>query len=105
MKTPSIHFLIDNNRLIIQGELTFSTTPLLFKEGRTWMRQATSDVLTIDLDAVTQTDSAALALLIEWIRAARQENKQITFLNIPQQLKKLAETSHTEGLLKGDLSL
>lgn len=103
MNIQDIHFLIDNDRLIIQGELTFTTTPLLFKEGQTWMRQSIADVLTVDFQAVTQVDSAALALLLEWQRTARQSNKQIIFLNIPMSLKKLAETSHTEDLLTGDL--
>ena len=35
--------------------------------------------------------SAAVSLLLEWRRAAEQRNQRIKFLNLPDNLKSLAE--------------
>jgi len=53
----------------------------------------------IDLQAVERSDSAGLALLIEWLRVARHLNKTITFRNIPPQMHAIAQVSGLEEIL------
>jgi phospholipid transport system transporter-binding protein len=55
--------------------------------------------LEVDLAAVPESDSTGLALLIEWIRRARQRQQQIRFLNVPGQINALARISEVEDLL------
>ena len=57
--------------------------------------------LDIDLGGVGESDSAGLALLIEWLRAARQGNKAIRFANVPAQIEALARISEGEDLIGG----
>ena len=52
-----------------------------------------SDVISIDLAKVRMTDSAGLALMIEWIKHSRANQTRLIFKNIPAQLIALAKLS------------
>jgi len=56
--------------------------------------------LTIDLDGVITVDSAAVALLLAWQRAAAGEGKRLTFSGIPPGLASLADLYGVNGLLQ-----
>ena len=45
----------------------------------------------VDLKGLTEVDSAALSLLLEWRRAAARENRRIEFANVPANLNSLAQ--------------
>jgi phospholipid transport system transporter-binding protein len=53
----------------------------------------------IDLAGVTASDSAGLALLIEWLSVAKGAGRALRFENIPSQLQQLARLSEVEELL------
>lgn len=55
----------------------------------------------IDLSGVTSTDSAGLALLIEWLRGARERGQVMRFGQLPEQLQALARISEVDSLLSG----
>jgi phospholipid transport system transporter-binding protein len=78
------HFIID-------GDLTFSTIDK--KTVKSFAFLTTSKHITIDLGRVSCTDSAGLALMIEWIKYTRHHRTQIVFKNIPEQLLNLAKLS------------
>lgn len=82
---------------ILRGELSFATVSELAKKsaGLLWR----SEQVTLDLDGVTRTDSAGLALLVEWLRAARRQGKAIQFRNIPRQMMAVAEVVGLDKLL------
>jgi phospholipid transport system transporter-binding protein len=54
--------------------------------------------ISVDLAGVAEADSAGLALLIEWLRTARQRGQPIQFLNVPAQINALARISEVEDL-------
>jgi len=79
------------------GDLTFATVNNLLVSSR---RVFTSiPVLNIDLADVSCSDSAGLALLIDWMRSAKQQNKNIVFHNIPAQMLAMAHASGLDELL------
>ena len=49
----------------LKGELTMATVPALFANSGP---EFSGETLTIDMNAVERTDSAGLALLLEWVR-------------------------------------
>jgi phospholipid transport system transporter-binding protein len=53
----------------------------------------------VDLGGVGESDSAGLALLIEWLRMAKQSGKEIHFANVPEQIEALARISEVEDLI------
>jgi phospholipid transport system transporter-binding protein len=86
-----------NDVFRVSGALTFDTARDLLQLSQSLFAQASK--LNIDLSAVSGADSAGLALLIEWYRAASRANKTICFSNVPTQLHTLAKISDVEQLL------
>ena len=75
----------------IDGDLTFSTIDHKTIQSVGFLTAAKH--ITIDLGRVINTDSAGLALMIEWIKYTKQHRTQIVFKNIPDQLLNLAKLS------------
>lgn len=57
-----------------------------------------------DFTGVTSSNSAALALMLEWVRYASKVNKTIQLKAIPQQLLSIAEVSGVSHVLSISIS-
>jgi len=78
------HFLVD-------GDLTFATINKRTVKSLTF--STAHKEITIDLGGVGNTDSAGLALMIEWIKYCRAKRTLLHFSNVPKQLVSLARLS------------
>lgn len=76
---------------VIDGELTFATIDKRTVKSTFFLTSAKE--ITIDLGRVASTDSAGLALMIEWLKIARTKRVPLRFQNIPKQLLTLAKLS------------
>ena len=47
--------------------------------------------LVIDLAQITEVDSSAISMLLEWQRKARGQNRRLCFSNIPKNMENLAQ--------------
>ncbi len=83
---------------MIEGELTFATIDKNTIELLTFNNDM--HALILDLKQVTTTDSAGLALLLEWIKMARIKKIQLFLENIPAQLLAIAKLSGLESMLQ-----
>lgn len=81
----------DNEFVSISGDLTFSGIDK--KTVRSFDFLDSGQAISIDLKAVGKTDSAGLALIVEWIKYANRHQKVLKFLNVPKQLMVLAKLS------------
>ncbi|MGH8238417.1 MAG: STAS domain-containing protein [Steroidobacteraceae bacterium] len=86
-------------RFRVSGVLDASTAGEVLEQSESRFEQFKD--LDIDLGGVGDSDSAGLALLIEWLRLARQWNKTIHFANVPAQIEALARISEVEDLIGG----
>lgn len=86
-----------DGRLILTGELSFSTVTRLCAEAQPLLGGA--EDIRVDLQGISRSDSAGLALLVEWMRGARKLGKPIQFLNIPQQMLAIARVSSLDEVL------
>lgn len=82
---------------ILSGALNFQTVPMVWQQGLDLFNEAPS--LVLDLQQVSRSDSAGLALLIEWMRFARQQNKPISYINMPTQMLAIARASSLDSIL------
>jgi phospholipid transport system transporter-binding protein len=55
--------------------------------------------LTVDCSALQQVDSAAVAVLLAWQRAAAQRGQALALNGVPAQLQSLASLYGVDGLL------
>jgi phospholipid transport system transporter-binding protein len=81
----------------LSGELGFSTVTALVSQIDTQLDECQQ--LNIDLAGVTRADSAGVTLLVEWMRKAHAQNKDIRFINIPRQMLSILRVSSLEGIL------
>jgi phospholipid transport system transporter-binding protein len=55
--------------------------------------------LVVDLSGVSDVDSSAVSLLLEWRRVAQAAARRVEFVNIPPNLKSLADLYGVADLL------
>ena len=84
---------------VIGGELTFETIAAVLAEGRSLF--AAHEHIAVDMSEVGEADSAAVALLLEWLSWAYAAGREIEYRNIPQQILAIAEISGAAALLGG----
>ena len=78
--------------LRVSGRLTFDTVEAVRAAVRAAQAspRGGGEIVTFDLDAVEQADSAGLALLVEWQRTARRERGRIHFRGASPALRAIA---------------
>ena len=86
----------DGNRLLLDGAVTVETVPALLAEGAAQLRDG---VDVFDFGAVTQADSAAVALVLAWLREAHAAGRTIRFANFPPPMKNLARLYAVDAFL------
>jgi phospholipid transport system transporter-binding protein len=99
MNKSELH-LTDDHLLQVIGHLNFNTVNKLWEESQPLLEKIFE--IEIDLSGTEHSDSAGLALLMEWYRYAKQHKKPIIFRNVPQQLMNIAKTSGIHEILPMD---
>ena len=87
-----------DGRYTVSGDLGFEAVPDLLEESRAPF--SAEQRIEVDLSGVESSDSAGLALLIEWIRMARARGVPIEYTGVPDQLMALARISDLDGLFE-----
>jgi phospholipid transport system transporter-binding protein len=83
-------------RMIVAGPATLANAAALLEEGR---RHLAEGVQTVDLGEVSEMDSALLALLLAWLRDARQHERPLAFAHLPESLRTIARLYGVDRLL------
>jgi len=86
-----------NNCLALSGPLDFDTVMDLWRSSLPLLAERSE--LTFDLSSVSNSNSAGLALLLEWVKYAKNSNKRIHFKNIPSQLLSIAAVSGIDKII------
>jgi phospholipid transport system transporter-binding protein len=87
-------------KFAVSGPLTFATARRGRETGLAVLGAINSRAIEIDCAGITSSDSAGLAVLLDWMSAARHAQRSLCFLNLPEQLKALARISDLEELLE-----
>ena len=82
---------------VLSGELSFESVPAL--SGSILPLLQENARLDISLDKVRRSDSAGVAMLVEWLRLARQQDKPLRFLDIPEQMLSIVRVSGLDTIL------
>jgi phospholipid transport system transporter-binding protein len=87
--------------LALDGALSFESLPQVLEKSREYCaREDLPDHLTIDFTAITEVDSSAVALLLEWRREAARRGKSLRFENLPANLLALADLYGVTDLIQ-----
>jgi phospholipid transport system transporter-binding protein len=86
----------EGGRMVLSGAVTLGNVAQLLEEGR---RHLDEGVDTVDLGEVREMDSAALALLLAWLRDAKSRGRDLAFTNLPASLTTIARLYGVDNLL------
>jgi len=94
---------LGGGRFRVSGVLDATTVGDVLKQSKD--RFSNLDRLAIDLAGVSDSDSSGLALLLEWLRLAKESKREISFVNVPGQISALARISEVEDLLSASTAV
>lgn len=86
----------ESGRMVLSGAVTLSNVAALLEEGR---RHIDEGVRTVDLGEVNEMDSAALALLLAWLREAKARGHELEFARLPESLRTIARLYGVDELI------
>lgn len=82
--------------MLLHGRLTIATVPALFEAG---LKQLASEDLQVDFSQVEAVDSAAVSMLLGWLRAAQRNQRTLRVTGLPDDLLSLARLYGVAELL------
>jgi phospholipid transport system transporter-binding protein len=86
----------EGERMIVSGPATLGEVAALLERGREQIRDGARIV---DLGEVGELDSSALAVLLAWLREARERNRELVFTRLPEGLSAIARLYGVAELL------
>ncbi|MGH8199868.1 MAG: STAS domain-containing protein [Steroidobacteraceae bacterium] len=87
-------------RFAVRGVLTFANARGARSEGLHALRTSTSRDLEMDCAGITHSDSAGLAVMLDWMAIMKQEGRPLCFVNLPPGLLAVARISGVEEMLQ-----
>jgi phospholipid transport system transporter-binding protein len=87
----------EGDSLILEGAVTLDTVPALIGAAEENLRQG---VRVVDFRDVTEVDSAAVALALEWLRRAAEGKTALRLVNLPPAMQNLAKLYGVSELLQ-----
>lgn len=83
----------------VRGPLTFATAKLARAAGRRLIEASGDSTLAISCAGVSESDSAGLAVLLEWLALAKRHGRNIRFTALPAPIQAVAQLSNVDTLL------
>jgi len=87
----------DGDTLHVHGELDFDSVAHLWETTGSLFRA--EPIHRIDLSGVQRSNSAGVALMVEWLRQARRRQWPLAFVNIPDQMRAIIKVAELETVL------
>lgn len=87
---------VEADRLVVYGAIVYDHVVEVTHTGIVAVKH---DKNVIDLAAITQVDSSAVSMLLEWTRTAASRQQKITFINLPENLASLVELYGVNDLI------
>ena len=87
----------DGDSLFVEGALTLGTVSGLADAAREQLRQGAR---VIDFRGVSEVDSSAVALALEWLRQAAESKSGLRLVNLPVAMQNLAKLYGVSELLQ-----
>lgn len=81
----------------LSGEMSFETAERVLMASEKLFEPHTR--IEVDLSGVTRTDSAGLALLLEWVTWANHTVREIRYSGMPDKILAIARTTEVDPLL------
>lgn len=91
---------VSPGHIALRGRLALDTATYAAEQGVALIQAEREERIEIDCSRVTKVDSAGLAVLIDWMAAARVEGHRLCVSHVPAELAALAKISEVEEILE-----
>ena len=88
----------EGGRVAVGGRLDFASAREVLDRVSSEIESA-SEPVTVDLGGVTSSNSAGLALLVEWLAVGRRAGRAVRLANVPDGLVQLARVCQVDALI------
>ena len=89
-----------NGRFAARGPLTFATARHAQEQGLRSLAGAAGRELEVDCGGITASDSAGLAVLLDWLGVVKRAGRSLRYTHLPPGLLALGRISEVEELLE-----
>lgn len=83
---------------LLNGEMTFDTASAAIRDAGGIISAAYTP-LQFDLSGVSRADSAGVALMIEWQKAARRARCELQYVNLPASVQSIIHVTGVASML------
>lgn len=87
---------LERNCLFIGGPIIYDNVVEVTRAGEAAIK---ADDMLVDLTGVTQVDSSAVSMLLEWMRTTQTYGRRTEFINLPSNLADLIELYDVGSLI------
>ena len=87
-------------RFAARGALNFANARSARSEGLHALRTSSARDLEVDCSGIAHSDSAGLAVLLDWMAIMKREGRPLCFANLPPGLLAVARISGVEEMLQ-----
>lgn len=95
-----VHLEAVEGELAVSGDVDFDVAAPLAAAGSKWLaEQPVSRGLHLDLRGVDQVSSAALSVMLEWLRSAQRAGLEVEGVQLSPALAKLTALAGLDSLL------
>jgi phospholipid transport system transporter-binding protein len=95
IKTADI--TLNNQTLHLSGDLDFYNVMSVYRKSLDLLKALPA--YQIDFSNLRSSDSAGIALIMEWVKLAKRQQKSIQLNQLPTSLQSIAKVSGLEGLV------
>ena len=85
----------------VSGSVTFDNVVTLSRQGCEQISKFKEDKIVVDLADMQEKNAAGLALLLTWVRAAKQQKILLSFVHLSASLQSMVNTFGLTEVLKG----
>lgn len=99
LKNATVELTASELTLFISGMPGFDSANALADAGTRWLQQVDGHSISVDVTQVKAANSGVLCVLLEWLRAARKRNIEVTRVALPPRLEALVQLSDLDAVL------
>lgn len=97
MSTQQADIIFHHEIFYLTGNLHFSNVMSVLEKSLSSFKKLPA--LVFDFSRLEASDSSGLALILEWIKLAKQYNKSIQFISLPKDLMEIAKAASLDKII------
>lgn len=89
--------------IFVSGHVNFETVPVIWRQSLALLPQEKGGKIFVDFSDMKSSTSAAIGLMLEWIRYSQMHDQTLHFKNVPSQINSIIEAAYLKPLMNAYL--